>query len=33
MLTRDNAKRLELIEHEVEKRWQRLKIKSQHPEL
>ena len=33
MLAPDNSERLEIMEHEVQKRWQRLKIKSEHPEL
>ena len=33
MLAAKNTDRLEMIELEVEKRWQRLKIKSEHPEL
>ena len=33
MLATDNTERLEMIEQEVQKRWQRLKIKSEHPEL
>ena len=33
MLAAKNTDRLEMIEQEVEKRWQRLKIKSEHPEL
>ena len=33
MLAAKNTDRLEIIELEVEKRWQRLKIKSEHPEL
>ncbi len=33
MLAPENADRLDAIEHEVEKRWRRLKIKSEHPEL
>ena len=33
MLSPDNADRLASIEEEVEKRWRRLKIKSEHPEL
>jgi pyruvate ferredoxin oxidoreductase alpha subunit len=33
MLGSENADRLGMIELEVQKRWQRLKIKSEHPEL
>ena len=33
MLGSENVERLEMIELEVQKRWQRLKIKSEHPEL
>ena len=33
MLAPDNTERLEMMEQEVQKRWQRLKIKSEHPEL
>jgi pyruvate ferredoxin oxidoreductase alpha subunit len=33
MLGSENAERLGMIELEVQKRWQRLKIKSEHPEL
>jgi pyruvate ferredoxin oxidoreductase alpha subunit len=33
MLAAENTERLDMIEHEVDKRWQRLKIKSEHPEL
>ena len=33
MLAQDNAERLEMLEQEVEKRWRKLKIKSEHPEL
>lgn len=33
MLAAENAERLEMIEQEVETRWRRLQIKSEHPEL
>jgi len=33
MLGSENVERLEMIELEVQRRWQRLKIKSEHPEL
>ena len=33
MLAPENADRLEMTEQEVDKRWRRLKIKHEHPEL